>query len=64
MSFDTILIIALYIASQLIANTSAAKPVDLPGNITVPAAVFIYALAFTLIDLVNERLGKRAALST
>jgi hypothetical protein len=61
MSFDTILIIALYIASQLIANTSAVKPVALPGNITVPAAVFIYALAFTLIDLVNERLGKRGA---
>ena len=27
----------------------------------MPAAVFIYALTFTLIDLVNERLGKRAA---
>jgi uncharacterized integral membrane protein (TIGR00697 family) len=27
----------------------------------VPAAVFIYALTFTLIDLVNERLGKVGA---
>lgn len=61
MSFDTILIIALYVSCELIANTTAAKPVALPGNITVPAAVFIYALTFTLIDLVNERLGKRAA---
>jgi uncharacterized integral membrane protein (TIGR00697 family) len=61
MSFETILIVALYIACELIANTTAAKPVSLPGNITVPAAVFIYALTFTLIDLVNERLGKRGA---
>jgi hypothetical protein len=61
MSFDTILIIALYIACELIANTTAAKPVVLPGNVTVPAAVFIYALTFTLIDLVNERLGKQGA---
>jgi uncharacterized integral membrane protein (TIGR00697 family) len=60
-SFDTILIVALYVACELIANTTAAKPVILPYNITVPAAVFIYALTFTLIDLVNERLGKKGA---
>jgi uncharacterized integral membrane protein (TIGR00697 family) len=61
MSFDTILIVSLYIACELIANTTAGKPVVLPGNITVPAAVFIYALTFTLIDLVNDRLGKQGA---
>ena len=55
------LIIGLYIACELIANVTAGKPVLLPGNVTVPAAVFIYAITFTLIDLVNERLGKQGA---
>ena len=61
MSLDTIFIISLYIACELIANTTAGKPVTLPGGIIVPAAVFIYALTFTLIDLVNDRLGKQGA---
>jgi hypothetical protein len=61
MPFDTILIISLYIACELIANTTAGKPVALAGNIVVPAAVFIYAITFTLIDLVNDRLGKQGA---
>ena len=58
---STTLIIGLYIACELIANVTAGKPVLLPGNVTVPAAVFIYAITFTLIDLVNERLGKQGA---
>lgn len=57
------LIIGLYIACELIANVTASKPVTLGGEIVVPAAVFIYAITFTLIDLVNERLGKRGARS-
>ena len=57
----TTLIIGLYIACQIIANVTAGKPVALFGNVTVPAAVFIYALMFTLIDLVNERLGRQGA---
>ena len=56
-----ILIIGLYIACEIIANVTAGKPVLLPGNIVVPAAVFIYAITFTLIDLVNDRLGKQGA---
>jgi uncharacterized PurR-regulated membrane protein YhhQ (DUF165 family) len=40
---------------------TTTKPVLLPGGVVVPAAVFIYALTFTLIDLVNERLGKQGA---
>jgi len=55
-----ILLIGLYIACEVIANVTATKPVAL-GSIVVPAAVFIYALTFTLIDLVNERLGKQRA---
>ena len=56
-----ILIIGLYIACEVIANVTASKPVALPGDIIVPAAVFIYALTFTLVDLINDRLGKERA---
>lgn len=55
-----ILLIALYVACELIANVTAAKPVAL-GSIEVPAGVFIFALSLTLIDLINERLGKQRA---
>ncbi len=55
-----ILLVGIYIACQVIANVTATKPVEL-GSIVVPAAVFIYALTFTLIDLINERLGKQRA---
>jgi uncharacterized integral membrane protein (TIGR00697 family) len=55
------LIIGLYIACELIANVTASKPVALPGGVTVPAAVFIYAVTFTLVDLINDRLGKQRA---
>jgi uncharacterized integral membrane protein (TIGR00697 family) len=53
-------LIGLYIASELIANVTASKPIEL-GGIVVPAAIFIYALTFTLIDLINESLGKEGA---
>ena len=56
----TTLLIGLYIACELIANVTASKPVTV-ATITVPAAVFIYALTFTLVDLINERLGKQGA---
>jgi hypothetical protein len=56
---DTILI-GLYIACELTANVTAAKPVQL-GGLVVPAAIFIYALTFTLIDLINESMGKQGA---
>lgn len=31
------------------------------GRLVVPAGVFIYALTFTLLDLINERLGRSGA---
>jgi len=56
------LAIGLYIASELIANVTAVKPIVLGSlGIVVPAGVFVYALTFTLLDLINERLGKRGA---
>jgi uncharacterized integral membrane protein (TIGR00697 family) len=56
----TTLLIGLYVACELIANITAGKPVAV-GGVVVPAAVFLYTLTFTLIDLLNERLGKPAA---
>jgi hypothetical protein len=56
----TILLIALYVACELIANVTASKPIAI-GSIGVPAGVFIFALSLTLLDLINERLGKRRA---
>src|SRR5262249_57676901 len=55
-----ILAIGLCIACELIANVTAGKPVVI-GSLVVPAAVFIYAVTFTLLDLINERLGKLGA---
>ena len=53
-------LIGLYIACELIANVTASKPVQL-GGMVVPAAIFIYTLTFTLIDLINESFGKKGA---
>lgn len=50
----------LYVACELIANVTVSKPVQL-GGIIVPAAIFISTLTFTLIDLINESLGKQGA---
>jgi queuosine precursor transporter len=54
------LLIGLYIGCELIANVTASKPVRIAG-IVAPAAIFIYTLTFTLIDLINETLGKQGA---
>src|SRR3990172_2126513 len=55
-----IILLGLYIACELIANVTASKPVQL-GGIVVPEVIFIYTLTFTLIDLINESLGKAGA---
>lgn len=54
------LLVSLYVACELTANVTASKPVAV-GPIVVPAAVFVYTLTFTLIDLINERMGKAGA---
>ena len=54
------ILVALYIACELIANVTASKPIRL-GPLVVPAAIFIYTLTFTLIDLINESYGKQGA---
>ncbi|MCX8117954.1 MAG: queuosine precursor transporter [Desulfobacterota bacterium] len=55
-----ILLIGLYIACELVANVTASKPIQI-GGLVVPAAIFIYTLTFTLIDLINESMGKQGA---
>lgn len=54
------LLVALYVACELAANITAGRPIQVMG-ISAPGGVFIYALTFTLIDLINERLGKVGA---
>jgi len=54
------ILIGFYVACELIANVTASKPVEI-GGIIVPAAIFIYTLTFTLIDLINESFGKQGA---
>jgi len=56
----TIVLVASYIACQIIADITAVKLIDLFG-VFVPAAVFIYALTFTLRDAIHKQLGKGAA---
>jgi len=56
---DTI-VVGLYIGAELAANVTEAKPVLFLG-LTVDGGTLIYALTFTLIDLINERQGKRGA---
>jgi queuosine precursor transporter len=56
------LAIGLYIACELIANVTSVKPLELGRfGVIVPAGVFIYALTFTLLDVIHERLGKQGA---
>jgi queuosine precursor transporter len=53
-------LIGLYVACEVIANISAGKITQF-GPFSVPAAIYIFALTFTLIDLINEALGKQGA---
>jgi len=57
---NSIMLIAIYVACELIANITASRPVSV-GPLVVPGGVFIYAMTFTLVDLINERLGKQRA---
>lgn len=53
-------LIGLYVACEVIANISAGKITQF-GPFSVPAAIYIFALSFTVIDLINEVLGKHGA---
>lgn len=57
---EAIILAMLYLAVQMIADVSATKLIFLLG-LALPAGSFIYALSFTIRDLVHKRLGKEAA---
>ena len=52
-----LVLVGLYVACEIIANVTAGRPVQL-GGLVVPSAVFIYALTFTLVDLIHEVYGR------
>src|SRR5512136_1480407 len=52
-----LVLVSLYVACEIIANVTAGRPVQL-GSLVVPSAVFVYALTFTLVDLIHEVYGK------
>lgn len=52
----TTLWIGIYIACEIISNVTAAKPVQI-GPIVAPAAIFLYAITFTLLDVLHRELG-------
>jgi len=53
-----IAVTAAYLLCQIIADVTATKMVEIFG-LAVPAAVFIYALTFTLRDVAHKQLGKK-----
>jgi queuosine precursor transporter len=53
-------LVGLYIAFQLIADVGATRLVDI-GGVVIPGGTFIFALSFTLRDMVHKRLGREWA---
>lgn len=52
-----VVLVGLYIACQLIADVSATKLVEMWG-IVLPAGSMIFAVTFTLRDMIHKRLGR------
>jgi len=55
-----VLLVALYMAAQIIADVTAIKLVSLVG-IVLPGGTLVYALTFTLTDFIQRKMGKRLA---
>lgn len=55
-----IFLVTLYVACELIANITAGK-LTAVGSLVVPAAVYIFTVSYTLLDLINRILGKEEA---
>lgn len=53
-------LVASYIFCQLLADVAATKLVDI-GGVVLPAGTFIFAVTFTLRDMIHKRLGKEWA---
>ena len=55
-----VLLLAAYVICQAIADVGATKMVQI-GNVVLPGGTFIFALTFTLRDVIHKRLGKEWA---
>jgi len=55
-----VIIVGLYVAAQLIADVAATKFIQI-GAVVMPGGTLIFALSFTLRDMVHKRLGKEWA---
>lgn len=55
-----VLVIAAYIAAQMLADIMSLK-IALVAGFSIDAGTFIYPITFTLRDLVHKLLGRRAA---
>ncbi len=55
-----VLVIAAYVAAQILADIGSLK-IALVGGFSIDGGTFIYPLTFTLRDMVHKQLGRRAA---
>jgi uncharacterized integral membrane protein (TIGR00697 family) len=55
-----IMLAGLYIACELVANITASK-ISIIGPFAVPAAVYIFTITYTLLDVINRVLGPQEA---
>lgn len=55
-----VFIITLYVGCQLIADIGATRFIDIAG-VVMPAGTFVFAVTFTLRDVIHKKLGKRWA---
>lgn len=55
-----VLLVGTYIMCQAIADIGAPKLVEI-GGVVMPGGTFIFALTFTLRDVIHKRLGKEWA---
>lgn len=51
-----VFLIGLFVAAQLIADVAATKFIEL-GGVVLPAGSLIFAITFTLRDMIHKRLG-------
>ena len=55
-----VLLIGTYVMAQAIADVGATKLVEI-GGVVMPGGTFIFALTFTLRDMIHKRLGREWA---
>ena len=60
LSLADTLVVGLYVGAELAANVTETKPVRFLG-LVVDGGTLIYAVTFTLLDLIHERQGKEGA---